>query len=252
MVRSKSQSVPPNDVQRIEQFNRARDFFGDPVQRRKDQLVLTSSSKIENYIHGRTALVLQCYFPSLCADKSYAPGTAGKVEALPIDGIVFIILKAYIVEFHRLKHWDDKLMFVQVIQVMQGPQVVIPSLVGFYGVQDVFTERFADLLFFESRIQAGYKFLPRIRDWETRPFVSLSDSGGVEQIERTPEIMERIANYKCARITRKFRRVDVEFDEGRSIRVLFNADTIEVGVEKPFENRIQILDVLLGPLNLEP
>ena len=64
--------------------------------------------------------------------------------------------------------------------------------------------------------------------------------------------MERIANYKCARITRKFRRSMSYLMKVAPSGSCSMLTVLEVGVEKPFENRIQILDVLLGPLNLEP
>jgi hypothetical protein len=44
----------------IERFNRARDFFGNPVERWNNRLSLKRNACIENYCSGRMALILDC------------------------------------------------------------------------------------------------------------------------------------------------------------------------------------------------
>jgi hypothetical protein len=43
---------------RLEGFNRARDLFGDPFQRRDNRLCFKGKSNIEEYRSGRMALIL--------------------------------------------------------------------------------------------------------------------------------------------------------------------------------------------------
>jgi hypothetical protein len=73
-VYAKSQFSRLSKQERRERFNRAQDFFGDPVQRRDDRLTFEGKSNIEEYIRGRMALVLHLEILSPEFSQSNRPG----------------------------------------------------------------------------------------------------------------------------------------------------------------------------------
>lgn len=236
----------------LERLNRARDFFGDAHQRFKDRLIVERCSKVEEYRRGRAALILQLNFPSLCAVQPESMRVRQGVDAVPVDSAAFVVLKADLLKLHPLKDWDQKLMFVPIVQVMEKrePEIPIPiaSRVGFYGIQNEPVERRTDLILFKSLIKSGYKFFPSFADWESGPIPRAI--GRVEKIEGTPQIMKRVADYQSTTITLKLREIHVESEEIGSIRVLLDADRVEARIEKIGEQHVDIEDVLIGPFNL--
>lgn len=251
-VKSQSQLTPDQ----LERLNRARDFFGDPRERWNNRLVLHwGVSKVEEYLRGRMAIILQCQCSPFSTVESESASVRCVEDSIPLNGMVFLIIKANLMEFHRLNHWDEKLMFVPVVQVMEKRDKecpIIPSMVGSYTVQDKLTKRGSDLLLFDSYVQGAYKFLPRICDWEETPLSGIQAASVEKQIKCTPQIMECVANYQCATVTRKFRFIDFAFKEVGAIQVVLSEESVEVRIKECLENRIGVLDVLLGPFNLEP
>ena len=140
-------SIPQQDLERL---NRARDFFGDPMQRWHDGLTLKNSSKMEAYANGRIALVIQCRLPTV--NVAIEPDFArviGKDSGMFNDD-AFIILKADTRKPHYLESWNQELVFINDIQIVQGPEERIPSLVGFYRIQNKIMDCLSDSLLFQS------------------------------------------------------------------------------------------------------
>jgi len=236
--------------EQLESLNCARNFFSDGAKRWNNRLILESSSRIEEYRRGRLAIILHCQMPSLVRSTKIKAVGLGQVQC---DGVrdLFIVLKAHIPEFHPLNYWDEMLVFIPVIKVMQGVEGIIPTRVGFYVFQNKLTDSNGNLLLFQSLFQPGYKFLPTIADWEQRPLSGAYTTGSeAEQIERTPQIMERISNYQCATVARKFRKIDIDTDVISAFSIALNAKTVEARIQEGYEHRIKIINVLLGPLNL--
>jgi hypothetical protein len=146
-------------------------------------------------------------------------------------------------------------MLVPNVHVVNSPEGVIPSLVGFYGIQNEGLNRRSDLLLFQSTIKGMiFKFLPRIADWEACPLgresITLQDDLVVHEIQRTAEIMQNISDDESGLIDIK-RSVKLKPEIVCSrLSVFIDMNRVEVLIKKGSQEGIEIVDVLQGPLNL--
>jgi hypothetical protein len=243
------ESVAETDAERLD---RARDFFGDPVKRWNDRLVLEGHSYIEEYVRGRLALVLHCNIPVVLFPK---PNPAGFVHDVRVNEnkIVRVILKANTLKPHKLHHWNEKLMLVPDVHIVNSPEGVIPSLVGFYRIQDKVMNGLGDLLLFQSAIKGTYQFLPRIADWEPCPFVGSAiapqNNLVVHEIQGAAEIVQNVPNDKRGIIGGEGRYVNPKVICS-SLDIFVNTERVEVRARENAQQGIQVSDVFYGPFNL--
>jgi hypothetical protein len=255
--------------QDLGRLNRACDFFGDCIKRRNDWIALIRGSKKEALSDGHVALVLDCRIPSQKTFESelvtservksdFATGV-GK-NCANVDDRVLIVLKVNVLDSHHLVGWNQQLMLVHNVHFVNGPESKISLLVGFYRIKDKVMDDLGDLLLFESTIKKGYKFLPRVCDWEPCPvrcgadIVNLNDLK-VQDVESPPEIMQDIPNNERGFIE-KFRCRFVNRDDERLYTVpsivFLNGNRVKIGAGgEVLQEVIQVEDVLFGPLNLE-
>jgi len=244
--------------QNLESLNRARDFFGDPFKRWVNRLTCENrSSYIENYICGRAALVLQFDFLSVGSRNGnstrFISDVIGRSDHLPI-----LILKANAKKPHKLQNWNDHLMLIQDVQLVQSPQGEIPSLVGFNCVQNEVGNRSSDLLLFQSTLdEICFQSFPRIGNWKPSPVgwlpAACQNNFVVEMVKGAPEIMKGVTDDKGARFKVEGSKVHIDAQRLCSLfRVFFDADGVKVSLGKVAEHQVKLKDVFFGPFNLEP
>jgi hypothetical protein len=94
-------------------------------------------------------------------------------------------------------------------------------LVGFYDINDNVSNGngariVRKTLLFQSAVYGYYKFLPVLADWKSRAVIgnarSLTHSLEVENIERTPEVVQRISNDESRVNGRKCGPVNINMD----------------------------------------
>lgn len=226
--------------QQVEQFNRLRDFFGDPAKRWDDRLDLHNKAFTEEYICGRAALVLHCDIETvstLYKRKPIVPEV--EIASQPRKRSMLVILKAHIFEHHKLEHWNKKLMFVDDIKVIQSPESKIPSLVGLYNIENEIANLDNDALLFKSLIKSTYKLIPRVSNRKSGPFccgpITKDDRFVVQEVQCTPEIVQGISDNNG--ILALFQRgLDVEAKQILStIEVLLDGQFVEVRTNKSLE-----------------
>jgi hypothetical protein len=220
------------------------------MQRWNDRLVLEGCSKVKEYCGGRMALILDVNVNVW--GQSDAAGVVHQVELPLINRKMFIVLKADTVESKKLEQWDEKLMLVPDVHIVESPEGVIPSRVGFYVVKDEIVDRTGDLLLFQSAIKGNYKLLPRIANWEGRPIRRATDKSVVEDIQSASQVVQCVTDNKCCSTEGKWRWLDVNAKViAQLFRVFIDADSVEVRCEELCDSGVNVVDVLLGPLNLE-
>jgi hypothetical protein len=165
---------------------------------------------------------------------------------------LFVVLKAHAVESQKLKNWDQKLVLVPDIQIVQGPQGVITSVIGFYAVQKEIVDTTGNLLIFQSGINGVYKSIPCVSNWEPRPLGGLDNHSVVKQVESASEVMQDISDNESGIVEGKWRFINIEPKEIGSLpNISIDADGVKLGTGKLGEETVNVIDVLLGPLNLQ-
>lgn len=236
-------------VEQRERLNRARDLIGDPMQRWNDRLVLEYCSKVKEYRSGRMALILDVNVN--VRGQSETAGFVHEVELLtPVNRRMFIVLKADTVESKKLEQWNEKLVFIPDVQIVESPEGVIPSRVGFYVVENEIVDRTGDLLLFQSTFKSAYKFLPRVSNWKASPIRGAADESVVENIQSAPKIVKRVADYQSRPVEGKWRWLDIDAKMiAASLGIFIDADSVKVRIKEFGKSVINSVDVLLGPLN---
>jgi len=237
----------------VERFNRARDFFGDPVKRWSNMLT-PERSIVEEYRRARVAIILECeLIPSNVKSVNIERDSTTHVfpkgeEAIDLHHGTFLVLKAHTANFEKLGHWDEKLVFIDDIQLVKGTDGEIASLVGLYRFQYVLENITGDLLLFESRKKGGFQFFPRIADWKSRVLAGVGANLEIQNVEGAPQVMERIAQQQGQPLVGEWLDYDQAYISGLS--VLLDAKRIKVRGEPSANCQIEITDVLIGPYNL--
>jgi hypothetical protein len=240
-------------------INRARDILRQIGDRWNDRLVIEGNLRAEQYRRGRMAFLV--YLKLSAAAEPKPVGVFSEVGLhICRENVAVLVLKADIGESHYLEYWNQQLMLVPDVHIVQDPQGPIPSLVGSYIVNDkiaqlesaVVSEKF---LLFESTIYGTYKFLPLISNWEARPFIGHSCGDSIEgavvhKVKGAAQIMERIAYDDSPVVDRKV----PEDSHGDNVApfLLLDCDGVKIGSGKPVNEFVQVMDVLQGPFNLFP
>jgi hypothetical protein len=244
------------DSEALERLDRACDFFGDTRQRHRDRLVLEQSVWSEEYAQGRMALILDCDFPVVCISQPDAARFIHSVASAS-NGSAFIVLKADVHDCHKLQGWDEKLMLVTDIHLVQGPEGVIPSRVGLYRIYNEGPKFGSNLPLFQSAIEPMvYKSFARIADWEsipTRRDCATFHHDLVEhEVESTSKVVQRVSGSESNFVGGEQIFPDVNAQEILpSLRVVINSRSVTIVVSPECQSKlVNVRDVLVGPLNL--
>ena len=241
----------------IEGVNRARHAFRNFVERLNDRITLVGDACAKHYCNGRVALILNCEvsFP-------FNPEARRIVQkvGLSIGEKYFfsLVLKADIPNPHHIEYWEEQLVFVPNIHVVQGPQGPVPSLVGLYNIQhDPANQKSASVigeaLLFQSTIYGNYEFFPLVKDWKLCP--SISEAGRfvhglvVEHVESAPKVVQRVADNEGCICSGESGFVDVDADVIAPF-VFFDSDGVKVRFSDGVQQFVKVTDVLCGPFNL--
>lgn len=228
----------------------SHEFFGDSVKRWNNRLSLEGCSYSKEYSSGRLALVLNLDLSRLLQRQSER--TIKEVVGT-VERHLLIVLKAKTVNPHKLQAWDERLMFVPDIEVVQSPNVRVPTLVGSNIVQKVSAEFGCNLLLFKTASQEIYKTIPRIENWKSCKVARISDDAIPEVIQRTPEVVQGVAHDESNIIRWKFGQLYVDIQKACAcLRVELNRHSVEVGIGKINQYGVDLADVLVGPFNLQP
>jgi hypothetical protein len=234
-----------------ESLDRARDFFGDPVQRQQDRVSLVGKSVLEEYARGNIALALYCQFSSPQSNLDLPRIVS--VHNGQLDDFSLIILQANLANPRKPEHRNQELMFVSDIQVVQGPQKSIPSFVWLYRVQYESVNSIIYLPLFESCIKGGFQYISGISERESAPFgrsaFTEPDNLAPKNVETASEIVQRVSNNQGRFRVWKCTQTQINSQPIESIFVHLDRNSVRVGVSESSQEQVQIVDVLFGPLN---
>jgi hypothetical protein len=141
-------------------------------------------------------------------------------------------------------HGQDQTVLVDDVEFMKLPKEPIASLVWLDTV-----ENFESILPYGwyNSVQNGFVVFGRIRDWELRVSSDDWNKAASEVIESAAQAVQNIAkdqrnlggdNWNFADVIAEFTRLGISLCEGRD----------RVGFVKPPQSRLELLDVLFGPI----
>jgi len=146
---------------------------------------------------------------------------------------------------------EQQAVFVYVVKSMEPPEGVIPSFVWFDRVNEVHS--FLPHTLYFSCLEFGRQIFvgsPRYREGCSRGdgISGGNDKPASEMVERTPEILQGVADYQRDVGRNIFNPVEIIRALSR-VWLVLKADRIWHGVEESVEGELQILDVLFGPFD---
>jgi hypothetical protein len=147
---------------------------------------------------------------------------------------------------------EQQAVLVHDVQSVQTPEAIVPSLVRLERVEDV-QRRFAGSLCISR--SAGFVLGLRAPDRKGglvchRPAVG-EDELADEKVEGRPEAVDGIARDRAPSRRRMFADLDAP-DLVARVRLILREDAVGVGFEERRDVGMKLVDVLLGPLNLDP
>jgi len=112
---------------------------------------------------------------------------------------VFIVLNTHAFNRYHREVWNQQLVLVDNVHLIDSPDSKVPLSVGLYCVENKVMEGFSNLPLFESSTKGSRKFLPRIRDWKPRPFGLQASRGNdfkPQNVEGASKVVVDIPNDK--------------------------------------------------------
>lgn len=235
----------------VEREKSPADEYREIAQRWKDQAAFERHSVTEKYAQGRIALV--------CDVHVSFPGrnirSASVVDGPFCDGECFasLVYVADIPHVLQLQMGNDEPMFVLNIETVKLEDgVSVPSLVGLYRMHDVVDHPFRGLTFQSAR-DGSFKIIPCLARRELHILRPLASEGEFNvahgEVEGTSEIVDRIANNAHKGWGQGLTR---EVFESITANICFtlHADSVSVVTDEFREAKMELLEVLTGPLDL--
>jgi hypothetical protein len=238
------------DQDSLDPVQNAADKFRKLNERFNNRATFHGHSLVEQYHQGRFTIV--CDLDIRVADTLVSRGSISSNSPSPDNNLLAsVIFSNNIIDRRDLHEWNQKPVFVENVESVQGPKGTIPSLVRFYDIHDEVTDLFGGLVYF-CPSNGSYKVMSSCLKRETGMVVvdievvkyDLIDS----EIKGTVEVVEGIANYEREVIWHGLSSVDLHAIVSE-LSVTLDAESVRVH-SKSTDHFVKVIDVLLGPINL--
>lgn len=244
--------------------NRLRDGLRHIDERWQDCLTLNNAGLIEKYLSGHFSIALKFGHPTM--PQQALDLAVGEREFCDGHLIVVTISKANVAN----AQWDDdgeqEPMLVPIVELAEGPQKAVRSLVRAYLVKDDPADAGNGHLYSVVRAfltappagragvravgrEGSFQFLPRFVEREGQGGVLTPEKLSQRVVERAPEIVYRVSGDQeqiCGDGASGFGLKDVF----GAIRIILHDDFCEIALQKPFAGGLELCDVLIGPYQL--
>lgn len=259
-MKSSAQNQSNLSQEERERFNRARDFFGDCIQRWEDWLALLRMSKFECVAEGRAALIYHLrVFTKRSTPEMIGASPEGRFsnEGGHFDNF-FIVLNADSYDSYHREIRNQQLMLIDNICLFNRPKRKVPLAVRLYYIADELMDSRCNLSLFESGINLSYKIFPAIQNWEPRPFrlqASMRDDLKPHDIESAAKVMVDLPNNQGGFISEfllRFVNRDQEFSIDVPSFAFDNFNRVQLGGGERLHENAEFADVLFGPFDFEP
>jgi len=235
----------------LNSFERAAHNVRQLNERWNNRFTFHKQSLVEQYRHGRIALICDL---DISTAKAFADTevTFREHPSSNANRFATLIFNANVINLRDVQDWKQKPVLVENVEIVQGTDGVIPSLVRFYDIHDEVRDCLGGWAYC-SAIDGCYKFIPGIGDRESSVFVppvsSPKDNFINGQVQRPPEIVEGISEDE-----RKLLWKGLSYNYLKniisSLKITLNAETVGVICGEGKNSFVKVIDVLFGPFNL--
>jgi hypothetical protein len=224
------------------------------AQRWKNMVAAHGQSASEKYAKACFALICD---PNLSLPGGEFGGVLPRGSPLrKFKHVATLVFVANVPNPLKLHIGDKQSVLVLDIEPVQGPNgFAISSLVGLYDIHDEVNDPFRGLIYESaSAIDGCYKFIPSPAYREIgviRPLSSRSEFDVTgNEVQSSSEIMQSVSNDAHEFSWHGFTKPELERIVA-GIKVSLNVNSVKVSLDEfAHEKTTQVLDVLLGPLDL--
>lgn len=217
-------------------------------ERWNNRLTIKVGALAKRYVEGRLSII--CY-TSLCpkggkVESSFCVNSNGAVN----DSIAVVINCAYARKPRDCQGWDKQLVLVDVVEFASFPNRKVPSFVRAYFVKD-------DILKIgcgfhcQSEMTGLCHSVPEsvLRKMDAIPVLSeRPDDVAGDVVEGHMQVVDRVADDQRDLGWQRLRAVPDAVAAG--LRLLVHPKGVEVRFEESGDDRLQLVDVAYGPIDL--
>lgn len=234
----------------LEEFNR----FKDDARMKSERLGYVHEASrlpiLDAYLRGELALLLHVY-PFFKVDAIGRPLELAHPETG--EGLPFFILHLNSVNMAFSQNGDKQPMFVSVVEIVNGPDGIIPSFARLYCVEHE-PEEFRGGSVYFNMSQKTFQFFHAFADGEFRPVILKGRNDSLDGlqpriVEGGFKVMNSIPNHECE-IVEGF-RIAKSVGESLSSVLWVNLNNSGVSFIKRSDAPFDIADMFIGPLNFE-
>lgn len=232
----------------LESRNRAVRYFAELMERWDNRLTFKGLPTAKDYADGRYAIALYFKVSSAGDEAEVLPG--GERDTADIDDVLILVLHHEVGNLCGRDHRNNQLMFVDNVELVEGPDGLLPSFVWLYRVKDKVDQEGHELLYF-SLLKHISKAIPGLVKREItcgfRPTMC-DDDFAHHEIESGSHVVDSISENE-----RNIFREWTGFDCGcliSGLRVRLSDQTMTIGLDKGLEPFFKLDDVAIGPFNL--
>ena len=192
----------------------------------------------KDYIGGRVSFVYN-FVPDAGRRSEWAQMAAHINE---LEHVVF---------FGDADDGDEGRVLVPRIKIVDSEEVLVPSTVWFYRVEDEVGDGWVRSLYW-SIVEECFKMVPVVANPQQRSFGSLATGTAHEFVEHVveggAEVMHRVTYGEPDDIGEGINLKDHRFTPGLLVRM--GSDTTVIAFEEDVDSGFKLLDMLIGPFDL--
>lgn len=242
-------SIPSFD-EALEEYNRLQDYARVETQRLRYTHKASRLLILDAYLRGEFSLLL--YMQAL--GKINAVGRSLKIpRSATGPNLACFVLHLDSTNVACRQNRNKKPVLISVVEIVNGPNGVIPSLARLYRVEHEPKEGRADSVYMSMR-QKTFHFFDGLADGEFRPVINkrgstLLDGFQPSIVESAFKVMDSITNHESEVIE----GIDIAKSVCESLSSILRVNLNSTGISfiKRDDARFDVQDVFIGPINFQ-
>jgi hypothetical protein len=231
-------------------FKRCDRFRGrlrELKQRWDNRLILEREPWGEAYLAGRLSVV--CYLQAIGRLDGEVCTSAQHGNADIAKGVLALVYGANANHAPNVNDGNEESVLVEVVKLRDFPKMEVPSFVRLYRVHDEVGKIGEGFLYASQGPGVGYKLVPFFAYRERDPIIVLPNGVEGNVVEGRSEVVDNISDDKWnlgwKRAERGYLQKMLPW-----FSLTVHPDCAEFRIEKCVKDRLQIIDVAIGPLDL--